>query len=68
METTNTRYAVVDRPGSFTRSNQATVWSTHATLQAAKRAAKGHPTMCVVQTSAAKGDAIWGDMYPVIVG
>jgi len=70
-------YAVTSRPGYFGQ-NKTQVFSAHATLKAAKKAAgsgyvdeagrRKHP-LCVVYHPEGwtKGEVIWGDMFPQVV-
>ena len=70
-------YNIVDSPGYF-GGNKAKVYSRHATLAMAKRAARRYCytdergerrcPVAVVRGDHQKGDHYWGDMYPEIVG
>ena len=59
-------YAVAPRPGYF-GNNQATVYSAHTTLQAARKALGKTESACIVSRIGnpfRKGQTLWGDMYP----
>jgi len=59
-------YCVVDRPGYF-GEEQATVYSAHRTLKAARRAKGKNKSVCIVEAEKSKGAIVWGDMFPHII-
>jgi hypothetical protein len=77
VESITARYAVTARPGYF--GSQARIYSAHKTLEAARKQLRksGYTDerhqrrlpCCIVEVGEgyAKGDILWGDMFPKVV-